>query len=76
MLKRELIDQIWVDMGENSRRSVNTRDAADGSLIDCDDFASGLTAVNWLKEEKASGVARVSSLTGRMGAWKSNDFKK
>ena len=56
-----------MDMGENSGRSVNTRDPADGGLINCDDFASGLTAVNWLKEEKASRVARVRSLTDRMG---------
>lgn len=76
MLKRELIDQIWVDMQENAGRSVNTRDPADGGLIDRDDFASGLTAVNWPKEEKASGVARVRSLTDKMGGWKSNDFKK
>ena len=76
MLKRELIDQIWVDMGENVGRSVNCRDPTGGGLIDRDDFSSALAVVNWPKEEKASGVARVTSLTDKMGGWKSNDFKK
>ena len=76
MLKREFVDLIWADMGENSVRPVNNRDPKVGGLVNRNEFASALDAVVWPREEKASGVARVRSLTDKMGGWKSNDYKK
>ena len=76
MLKREFVDHFWADMGENAELPVNSRDPKFGGLVNRDVFASALNTVNWPKEEKASGVARVKSLTDKMGGWKSNDYKK
>jgi hypothetical protein len=47
-----------------------------GGLINHGDFGSALNAVPWPKEERASGVARLKSLTDKLGSWKSNEFKK
>lgn len=76
MLKREFVERIWADMGENADQPVNNRDPNVGGLVNRNEFASALNAVAWPREEKASGVARVKSLTDKMGGWKSNDYKK
>jgi hypothetical protein len=76
MLKREFIDKIWADIGENSGKEVNDRDQAVGGLVDRHDFAEALTFVNWTTDQRASGVARLKSLTDHLGGWKTAEFNK
>jgi len=76
MLKREFRDQMWMDIGQNVHRPINARDPTVGGLVVHGDFEKALEAVPWPKEGKASGVARLKSLTDKSGSWKSNEFKK
>ena len=76
MLKREFIDQMWIDLGNNSEKPINDRDPAVEGLINREEFGVALNAVHWPKEERASGVARLKSLTDKLGSWKTNEFKK
>jgi len=76
MLKREFIDKMWADMGDNKGRPVNSRQPEFGGLIDHGEFGHALDAVCWPTEEKQSGVAKLKSLADKLGSWKSNEFKK
>jgi hypothetical protein len=76
MLKREFINHIWPDIGDNLDTPINARDHTIGGLINRTDFGSALDAVPWPREERASGVPRLQSLTDKLGSWKSNEFKK
>ncbi|XP_048576071.1 uncharacterized protein LOC125557470 [Nematostella vectensis] len=76
MIKREFLEKMWKDMGDNATLPVNERDPQSGGLLNRADFSAALEAVNWTTEEKAKGVARLKSLTDKLGAWKSNEFKR
>ena len=76
MLKREFLENMWVDMGDNSARPVNDRDPADGGLLFRDELRDALAKVQWTREQKASGSASVSSLSDKLGGWKSDQFLK
>ncbi|KAK3737217.1 hypothetical protein QZH41_011273 [Actinostola sp. cb2023] len=76
MLKREFIDKMWADMGDNKGRPVNSRQPEFGGLINHGEFGHALDAVYWPTEEKQSGVAKLKSLADKLGSWKSNEFKK
>ena len=76
MLKREFIDKMWVDMGDNLGRMVNDRNPDNGGLLNHGEFGHALDAIHWPKEEQASGVAKLRSLTDKLGSWKTNEFKK
>jgi len=52
MLKREFIDKMWADMGDNKGRPVNSRQPEFGGLIDHGEFGHALDAVCWPTEEK------------------------
>ncbi len=76
MLKREFIDKIWADVNNNAQTDVNARDPDVGGLIDHNDFGIALNHVSWPKEEREKGVAKLRSLTDKLGTWKSNEFKR
>lgn len=76
MLKREFLDKMWADLAENADKAVNDRDPAAGGLLVRDEFKRALECVNWTNEEKEKGVARMKSLTDKLGSWKSNEFKR
>ena len=76
MLKREFLDKMWPDLGENMQRDVNEREPADGGLLDREEFKAALQSVEWTTEEKGKGVARMNALTDKLGGWKSNEFKR
>lgn len=76
MLKREFVEKMWADSGENAGKQVNDRDPAVGGLLVRDEFRHALESVNWTYEEKEKGVARMKTLTDKLGSWKSNEFKR
>lgn len=76
LLRKEFIDKIWPDVGDNADVPVNDRNPADGGLVNREDFGRALDAVQWTREEKARGVARLKSLTDKLGSWKSDEFVK
>ena len=76
MLKREFLEQMWPEMGENRNRDVNGRNPNDGGVIDRGEFAADLHAVPWTTEQKASGIARLQNLTDRLCGWKPAEFNK
>lgn len=76
LLKKEFLDKIWPDMGDNADLPVNDRKPELGGLLNRGDFGRGLDAVVWCREEKARGVARLKSLTDKLGSWKSDEFVK
>lgn len=76
LLRKEFIDKIWPDIGGNAEISVNERIPAAGGLVDRGDFGKALGAVAWTREEKSRGVARLKSLTDKLGSWKSDEFVK
>ncbi len=71
MLKREFLEKMWADMAKNA---VNDRDPELGGLLVREEFKNALECVNWTTEEKEKGVARMKSLTDKLGSWKSNEF--
>ena len=76
LLRKEFIDKIWPDVAGNADLPVNDRTPASGGLIDRGSFGKALDAVRWTREEKARGVARLKSLTDKLGSWKSDEFVK
>ena len=76
MLKREFVEKMWADSGENAGIQVNDRDPAVCGLLVRDEFRHALESVNWTYEEKEKGVARMKTLTDKLGSWKSNEFKR
>ena len=76
LLRKEFIDKIWPDLGDNAAVSVNERIPTAGGLIDRGSFGEALEAVQWTREEKAKGVAKLKSLTDKLGSWKSDEFVK
>ena len=76
MLKREFLDKMWADLGENLGNEVNDRDPTGGGLMVRTEFKAALQAVKWTTEEKGKGVARLKTLTDKLGGWKSNEFKR
>ena len=76
LLRKEFIDKIWPDIGNNADVPVNDRTPDAGGLLNRGDFGKALEAVRWTREEKAKGVARLKSLTDKLGSWKSDEFVK
>ncbi len=76
MLKREFLEKMWADMGENAGKSLNNRDPAVGGLLVREEFKHAVECANWTNEEKEKGVARMKSLTDKLGSWKSNEFNR
>lgn len=76
MLKREVLDKMWVELADNAGKPVNDRNPSDGGLLEHGAFASALQAIKWTPEEKEKGVARMQVLTDKLGSWKSNEFKR
>lgn len=74
--RKEFTDQIWPDIGGNANVSVTDRTPAAGGLVEWGAFGKALTAVQWTREEKARGVARLKSLIDKFGSWKSDEFVK
>ena len=74
MLKREFLEKMWADMAKNAGKPVNDRDPELGGLLVREEFKNALECVNWTTEEKEKGVARMKSLTDKLGSWKSNEF--
>ncbi|KXJ05893.1 hypothetical protein AC249_AIPGENE27711 [Exaiptasia diaphana] len=68
MLKREFLEKLWRDLGDNSEK--------DGGLLNRDEFGKSLNAVEWTTEDKAAGVARLKSLSDKLGGWKSSEYKR
>ncbi len=68
MLKREFIDKMWADLGENAEKEVNDRDPAVGGLMIRDEFKAAFEAVKWTSEEKGKGVAKIRTLTDKLGS--------
>jgi hypothetical protein len=75
MLK-EFLEKMWADLGENVARGVNDSDPNEGGLLVREEFKQALECVKWTCEEKEKGVAKLKSLTDKLGAWKSNEFKR
>ena len=76
MLKKEFQEKMWADLKDNAEKTVNDRIPEDGGLLVRDDFSSALQCVPWTTEEKEKGVARMKTLTDKLGGWKSNEFKR
>ena len=76
LLRKEFIDKIWPDIGGNADVSVTDRTPAAGGLVERGAFGKALDAVQWTREEKARGVAKLKSLTDKLGSWKSDEFVK
>lgn len=76
LLRKEFIDKIWPDVAGNADVPINDRTPTAGGLVDRDMFEKALNAVRWTREEKARGVARLKSLTDKLGSWKSDEFVK
>ena len=76
MLKREFMDKMWPDLGENTEKEVNHRDPAVGGLLVREEFKDAFEAVKWTSEEMGKGVAKLRTLTDKLGGWKSNEFKR
>ena len=76
MLKKEFVERMWADSGENAGTEVNDRDPTIGGLLDREEFRHALQSVNCTREEKEKGVARMKTQTDKPGSWKSNEFKK
>lgn len=76
MLKREFLSKMWADLGENAGKAINDRDPIAGGLIVHEEFKHALKYVTWTTEEKEKGVAKTTSLTDKLGSWKSNEFKR
>lgn len=76
LLRKEFIDKIWPDIGGNADVSVTERTRAAGGLVERGAFGKALDAVQWTREEKARGVAKLKSLTDKLGSWKSDEFVK
>lgn len=76
MLKKEFLEKMWADLGENAVREVNDRVPNDGGLLVREELKQALGSVEWTCEEKEKGVARLNTLTDKLGGWKSNEFKR
>ena len=76
MLKREVLEKIWADLGENLGKEINNRDPSQGGLIDREEFKAALEEVKWTREQKASGCPKITSLSDKLGGWKSDDYLK
>lgn len=76
MLKREFLSKMWPDLGDNAGKAVDDRDPEVGGLIVRGEFNSALQAIKWTSEEVGKGVARMKTLTDKLGGWKSNEFKR
>lgn len=76
LLRKEFIDKIWPDIWGNADVSVTDRTPAAGGLVERGAFGKALDAVQWTREEKARGVAKLKSLTDKLGSWKSDEFVK
>ena len=76
LLPKEFINKIWPDVADNADVPINDRTPMAGGLVDRDSFAEALNAMKWTREEKAKGVARLKSLTDKLGSWKSDEFVK
>ena len=76
LLKKEFLDKLWPDLNDNADLPVNERMPESGGLLNGGDFGKALEAVKWCREEKARGVARLKSLTDKLGSWKSDEFVK
>jgi len=76
MLKREFLEKMWSDMGGNADTDVNDRDPTVGGLLNRHEFGTALQAVDWTTEDKASGVARLKTLSDKLGGWKSSEYKR
>ena len=76
LLKREFLQKIWPELGENQDKEVNERDPRRGGLIDRRQFADSYQAVEWTTEQKESGVAKFHNLSENLGGWKTAEFNK
>lgn len=76
MLKKEFLEKMWPELGDNEGLPVNERSPDNGGLLNRGDFSKAITAVRWTTEEYQKGVARLKSLTDKLGGWKSNEFKR
>lgn len=76
MLKKEFLEKMWSDLGNNVDKEIDDRDPSIGGLLSRLEFSTALKAVKWTTEEKATGVARLSSLSDKLGGWKSNEYKR
>ena len=76
LLKREFLQKIWPELGENQEKEVNERDPSRGGLIDRRHFANSYQAVEWTTEQKESGVAKLHNLSENLGGWRTAEFNK
>ena len=76
MLKKEFLDKMWCDAGENAARPVEQRDPEVGGLLIRTELKDNLEKVLWTKEQRASGVAKIECLSEKLGGWKSDEYLK
>ena len=67
---------MWADQGDNSERSIEERDPDAGGLLIRIDLKENLEKVPWTKEQRASGVAKITFLSEKRGGWKSDEYVK
>ena len=76
MLKKEFLEKMWSERGANEALPPHQRDPDNGGLVSRTDFKANLEKVEWTRQQKASGIAKVKFLTDKLGGWKSDEYYK
>ena len=79
LLRRELEDHIFADMGPNATLEVEDRDPVSGGVLRRNDLIIALLKVNWTNELRDGRVPTLNpdpSSSSKLGHWKAEEYSK
>ena len=79
LLRRELEDHIFCDMGPNASLAIEDRDPTSGGVLRRNDLITALSKVNWTTELRDGRIPTLNpdpSSGSKLGNWKAEEFSK
>ena len=76
LLRRELEDHIFCDMGPNASLAIEDRDPTSGGVLRRNDLITALSKVNWTTELRDGRIPTLNPDPSSGSNWKAEEFSK